>query len=108
MQTDRRSQIKEYREDSSDVTVISARISKYKAGSAREIIASQLQRSQLRCQPSSQYLSADLSPGSTQQNQADAAFPCEKQQLATAACQTPLYDTTESDKTWKFNNTNFY
>ncbi len=90
-QTDRNSQIIEHQKDSSDVIVISARICQYKADSAREIIASLRQRSQLRCQPSAQYLSADLSPDSTQQYPTHAAFPREPQQLARAVCQTLIY-----------------
>lgn len=57
--TDRHSEIKEYQEDSSDVTVISARICKHKADPARKIIASQ--RSQLKSQCCSQHLNVDLS-----------------------------------------------
>ena len=88
MQTGRHDEIKEYQVDFSDVTVISARICKYKAEPAREIIASQLQRSQLRCQPSSHSISTLVClPAFYNKIKTDAPAPHEEQQLARAACQ---------------------
>lgn len=88
MQTGRHDEIKEYQVYFSDVTVISARICKYKAEPAREIIASQLQRSQLRCQPSSHSIPTLIClPAFYNKIKTNAPVPYEKQQLARAACQ---------------------